>query len=409
MPETYLHGVEVIELDDGIRPIRTARSGVIGVIGTAPYADAVQFPLNTPVLLINSPRKALGLLATRPVNQAAGVGDGTLPQALEDIFAVAGAVVVVVRVASGADEAATLANVAGSALAYSGVHAFLAASSIVATTPKILIAPGFTHQQPAGAANPIVAALNGVASKLKAVIVADGPNTTDVAAADAADDAGSDRAYVVDPWPRLQDGSGAIVARPGSALVAGLIARSDDERGFWWSPSNQIIPGVVGTARPVPFGISDPNTSANWLNERNVATIVQSNGYRLWGNRTTGSDPQWAFMSVRRTADMIYDAIEAAYLWSLARPQSANLVGDVVESVAAYLRELKAKGAILGGKCWLDPELNTPATLKAGKLYIDFDIEPPAPLERLTFRASREDGYYSELIASVTAAANVGA
>jgi uncharacterized protein len=409
MPETYLHGVDVIELDDGIRPIRTARSGVIGIVGTAPYADPVAFPLNTPVLLINAPRKALGLLATRPVNQASGVADGTLPQALSDIFSQAGAVVVLVRVAVGVDETATLANVMGSALTMTGVHAFVAAQSLVATTPKILIAPGFTHQQPAAANNPIVAALKGVATKLRAIVLADGLNTTDVAAADCADDAGSDRVYLVDPWVKVFDEAGTgVIVRPPSAIVAGAIALSDDARGFWWSPSNQVLSGVIGTARPIPFGISDPNTSANWLNERKVATIIQSNGFRLWGNRTTGVDPQWAFLSVRRTADMIYEAIEAAYLWAMDRPMSANLLDDVVESVASYLRELKAKGAILGGRCWLDPELNTPATLKAGKLYVNFDIEPPAPLERLTFRASREDGYYSELIDGVTASANVG-
>lgn len=409
MSETYLHGVEVIEIDDGVRPIQTARSSVIGVIGTAPFADATAFPLNTPVLLINAPRKALGLVATRPVNQAPGAGDGTLPQALDDIFATTGAVVVVIRVAAGVDEAATLANIAGSASAFTGVHGFVAAPSVVATTPKILIAPGFTHQQPGGNANPIVAALKGVASKLRAIVVADAPNTIDVAAADAADDAGSDRVYLVDPWVKTQDSTGAIVVRPPSALVAGLIARSDDARGFWFSPSNQELVGVVGTGRPVTFGISDPNTTANWLNERKVTTIIQAGGYRLWGNRSTGEDPQWAFLSVRRTADMIYEAIERAYLWALDRPASGNLLDDVVESVAAYLRELKAKGAILGGKCWVDPELNTSTTLKAGKLYINFDIEPPAPIERLTFRASREDGYYSELIAGETASANTGA
>jgi phage tail sheath protein FI len=36
MSETFLHGVEVIEINDGPRPIRTVRSGVIGVVGTAP-------------------------------------------------------------------------------------------------------------------------------------------------------------------------------------------------------------------------------------------------------------------------------------------------------------------------------------------------------------------------------------
>jgi hypothetical protein len=72
--------------------------------------------------------------------------------------------------------------------------------------------------------------------------------------------------------------------------------------------------------------------------------------------------------------------------------------------VQGYLNELKARGAILGGKVWLDPELNTETTLKAGKLYLDFDIEPPAPLEHLTFRAHRNGAYYEELVSSVAAA-----
>ena len=48
----------------------------------------------------------------------------------------------------------------------------------------------------------------------------------------------------------------------------------------------------------------------------------------------------------------------------------------LMEEAEAKLRELIALGAIVGGKAWLDPDLNTPATLQAGKLYVDFDIEP---------------------------------
>jgi len=36
----FLHGVEVIEIDDGPRPIQTVRSAVIGLVGTAPDARA---------------------------------------------------------------------------------------------------------------------------------------------------------------------------------------------------------------------------------------------------------------------------------------------------------------------------------------------------------------------------------
>jgi len=40
MPDQFLHGVEVIELDYGARPISTVRSSVIGLIGTAPDAQS---------------------------------------------------------------------------------------------------------------------------------------------------------------------------------------------------------------------------------------------------------------------------------------------------------------------------------------------------------------------------------
>ena len=83
------------------------------------------------------------------------------------------------------------------------------------------------------------------------------------------------------------------------------------------------------------------------------------------------------------------------------RPFSAQLLIDIRDSVQAYLDTLIRRGAILGGKAWLDPELNSEATLKAGKLFLDFDIEPPAPLEHLTLQARRNGDYYEELMLSV--------
>ena len=60
---------------------------------------------------------------------------------------------------------------------------------------------------------------------------------------------------------------------------------------------------------------------------------------------------------------------------------------DVVESVNTYLVHLKALGAILGGKCYPDPELNTPANIAQGKVYFDFDFTPPYPAERIVFHS----------------------
>lgn len=393
MPVSFLHGVEVIEIESGSRPIRTVNSAVIGIVGTAPDADATAFPLNTPVLVTT--RGEAALLDT------VGDGEGTLPAALDGIYDQIGAVVVVVRVDEGVDEDATTVNVVGGVDGvtgnYEGVHAFLGAESVLGFSPRILCAPGWTHQRPSELANPVVAELVGIAERLRAVIIADGPNTTDADAITYAGDSGSARVYVVDPWVKVLDSSAAIVDEPASARVAGLIAKSDNDRGFWWSPSNQQINGIVGTSRPVDFKLGDASARANLLNENNVATIIRQDGYRLWGNRTLSSDPKWAFLSVRRTADMINDSIQRAHLWAVDRNITKTYVEDVTEGVNAFLSSLTARGAILGGTCWPDPDLNTPANIAQGIVYFNFDFGPTYPAEHIVFQSILNNGYIEEV------------
>ncbi len=395
MPEQFLHGVEVVQIDDGLRPIRTLKSSIVGLVGTAPDADDTAFPVDVPVL-VTGPRMAALL----------GVG-GTLQDAYSAIYAQGVSVAVVVRVAEGIDNAATLANVAGDTAQQTGVFALLLAGSVTGQQPRILAAPGWTAPSDPAIKNSVAVNLDAIAPRLRAVSILDGPNTTEADALTYAGLWGSDRAYIVDPSVRVFDPlTAAIVTRPASAFIAGVVSATDADRGFWWSPSNRPVKGITGVARPVGFGLSDPDTEANRLNEGKVATIVREEGFRLWGNRSTAADDNWAFLSVRRTADIIYDSIERAHLWAIDRPFSAQLLLDLRDSVQTYLATLTALGAILGGRVWLDPELNTEANLKAGKLYLDFDIEPAAPLEHLTFRAHRNGSYYEELVAGVTTASS---
>ena len=58
--ETFLHGVEVIEIDNGTRPIRTVRSSVIGIIGTAPDSA----PATKATLSVGQPSLNTGLTIT---------------------------------------------------------------------------------------------------------------------------------------------------------------------------------------------------------------------------------------------------------------------------------------------------------------------------------------------------------
>ncbi|ESP95454.1 MULTISPECIES: phage tail sheath subtilisin-like domain-containing protein [Pseudoalteromonas] len=384
----FLHGVEVIEAQSGTRPIKTVKSSVIGLIGTAPQADAEKFPLNTPVLIAGK-RAEAALLGEQ----------GTLPAAIDGVFDQAGAVVVVVRV-DGADESAVMTNIQGGVAAdgsYEGAYAFLGAESVLGVTPRILVAPGFTHQRPSGAANPVVAELVGIAERLRAVIIADGPNTNDADAIAYRGDCSSRRVYVVDPQVKVFK-EGAVVNEPASARVAGMIAKSDNDRGFWWSPSNTAMNGIVGTARPVDFQLGDKNARANLLNEKEVSTIIRQNGFKLWGNRTCATDPKWAFLSVVRTADMINDSLLRAHMWAVDRNITSTYIKDVTESVQAYLDSLKAQGAILGGQIWADEDLNTPENIQAGKVYFSFDFTPPTPAEHITFKSILTNNYLEEIV-----------
>jgi phage tail sheath protein FI len=407
MTEQFLHGVEIIEIDDGARPIQTVKSSVIGLVGTASKG-----PVNTPTLILGSPAEAVSIFGSD--------ANFSIPSALDAIFKQTGAMVVVINVADPTNSAhltagvldpakITLSDIVGSVDGttgkYKGVSALLAAQSEVAVTPRILIAPGFTHQTPLDEdeeplANPVVAELLTVAERLRAIIIADCPNTNKTDAVNYANDWGSPRVYPVFPWVKVLNTNNTIVQQPSSARVAGLIAKSDNERGFWWSPSNMMINGIVGISKPIDFALGDTNCTANFLNENDIATIIQQDGFRLWGNRTASADPKWMFLQSRRTADMINDSLLKAHLWAVDRNITKTYIEDVLEGVNNYLRYLKSIGAIIDGKAFINPELNTPDQIAQGKITFDFDFTPPYPAEHITFRSRMTDEYLEELFSN---------
>ncbi len=247
-------------------------------------------------------------------------------------------------------------------------------------------------------ANPVVAELLNVAESLRAVIIADCPNTNKTDALHYSKDWGSARIYPVFPWVKvLNVANNTIIEEPSSGRVSGLIAKSDNERGFWWSPSNIVINGIVGISKAIDFSLGDANSTANYLNENGIATIIQQDGFRLWGNRTISADPKWMFLQTRRTADMINDSLLKAHMWAVDRNITKTYIEDVLEGINNYLRYLKSIGAIIGGTAFVNPELNTPDQIALGKVSFDFDFTPPYPAEHITFRSRMVDDYLQEI------------
>jgi len=388
MSTTYHHGVRVVEINSGTRPIRAISTAVIGLVATAADADAAAFPLDTPVLITDL-RSAIG---------KAGVA-GTLSKSLGAILDQTNAVVVVVRVAPGADEAETTSNVVGSYTngGYTGMQALLAAQARVGVRPRIIGAPGLDTQ-------PVTTALATLAQKLRGFAYA------------AA--IGEDRAAVLTYranfaqrelmliWPDFTAWNTATSASepaPAVARALGLRARIDQETGWHKTISNVAVNGVTGISKDVYFDLQQPATDANLLNDGDVTTLINANGFRFWGSRTCSDEPLFAFENYTRTAQVLADTIAEAHLWAVDRPMHASLVRDIIESINAKFRELKSLGYIVDGSAWYDESVNTSETLREGKLYIDYDYTPVPPLEQLQLRQRITARYLADFAAQVAA------
>jgi phage tail sheath protein FI len=259
-------------------------------------------------------------------------------------------------------------------------------------------------------ANPVGVAMASIVDRLRAVAFLDGPGTNYDDAVAYRNDYGSQRISIIDPGVLSWNTENSVyVTKPASAYAAGIQARIDEEKGFWYSFSNQLIQNIGGPARPVDFMPNDRDSEANMLNASQVTTIIHDDGFRFWGLRGTGTDPLWAQLSVRRTADMVYESLERAERSRLDLPFSTQLLSGIQGDVNSYLRLLKSRGALMGGKCWIDPTVNTPATFANGELTVDFDLEPPACLEHLQFRASRNPNYYTDFIEEFNRSLQAGA
>lgn len=380
MANDYHHGVRVVEINDGIRPIRTIATAIIGIVCTADDADAVAFPLNTPVLVTNI-MTAIG---------KAGV-DGTLAKTLDAIADHGAPIVVVVRVAEGLDEAATTSNVIGSVTVggqYTGMQALLAAEAKIGVRPRILACPGLDNQD-------VAAALATIAQKLRAFAYVAAWNCDTVSAAIAYRANFSQRELML-LWPdflAFNVATSATETAWATARAVGLRAKLDEDIGWHKTLSNIGVNGVTGITKDVFFDLQNPATDAGLLNAEEVTTLVRRDGFRFWGSRTCSDDPLFAFENYTRTAQILADTIAEAHMWAVDKPMHPSLVKDIIEGINAKFRELKGLGYIVDANAWYNVEVNDATTLKSGKLYIDYDYTPVPPLENLVFQQRITDRY----------------
>ena len=387
MPTDYHHGVRVIEINEGTRPIRAVSTAVIGLVAIAADADAAVFPLGTPVL-ITSVSAAL----------ASAGEDGTLARALNAIQQQTRPLIIVVRVEKGAGEdeeaiaAATTTNVVN------GVKALRNAQSLTGVRPRILGAPGLDSL-------PVATELVSVAQALRAFTYVSAWECETVIEATAYVEAFGAR-EVMPIWPSFTSWDTAANAASSFSAVAyalGLRAKLDQEVGWHKTLSNVPVNGVTGIEIPVFWDLQNPATDAGVLNAANVTTLINQDGFRFWGSRTPSADPLFVFENYTRTAQVLADTMAEAHLWTIDKDMHPSLVRDIIEGINAKFRDLKTQGYLIDGECWYDDEANSATTLKDGQLYLDYDYTPVPPLENLLLRQRITDRYLVDFASRINA------
>lgn len=391
MPADYHHGVRVIEVSDGTRPIRTINTAIIGLVATAADADATYFPLDTPKLVTNI-QAAMGKAGTT----------GTLLAALQGIVDQANAVCVVVRVAEGSDADHTTSNVIGGTTdnVYTGMQALLAAEARVGVKPRILGAPGLDNLA-------VATALASLSQKLRAFayIYANGCSAMEDAVAYRDNFSQRELMLIWPDWLAWNTVTSSTVIVAAVSRAMGLRSQIDNEIGWHKTLSNVGVNGVVGIAKDVWFDLQSTESDADYLNGNEVTTLVKHGGFRFWGSRTCSDDPKFAFENYTRTAQILADTMAEAHMWAVDAPMTPMLIKDIIEGINAKFRELVGNGYLIGGHAWYDPEINDPATLSSGKLYIDYDYTPVPPLENLMLRQRITDRYLLEYATTLANAA----
>ncbi len=368
----YHHGVRVMEKNTRNRITSNRAATVIGLVATADDADDAVFPENTPVL-ISSPAAAIHQAGT----------DGTLSSTLSAISNQAQTPCIVVRVPSGSDRASTINNVIGHTHdeRYTGLQALLVARSQLGKQPTIIGAPGLEYDA-------VIAELATIAEKTGAFTYVCPKEAT--SKTDAMKTAAQTRKKeVVVIWPNVihrDTTTQADIVVPSSAIALGLRAKIDQQHGWHHALSNHLVSGVSGLTNDVYWERHDSASDAALLNGQGVTTLINADGFRFWGCRTTSDNPQFIVESHARTAQVVARTLSDAHLSAIDTPMNPARITDIIERINRHFREMKAQGQLIDGHAWYDEAANDTNALSTGQLCIDYDYTPVPPLENLTLK-----------------------
>jgi phage tail sheath protein FI len=183
--------------------------------------------------------------------------------------------------------------------------------------------------------------------------------------------------------------------------VAGVMARTDAQRGVWKAPAGLDATLVGVPALSVP--LTDPeNGELNPLGI-NCLRIRPAAGRVVWGARTLQGDDrlasEWKYVPVRRTALYIEESLYRGTQWVVFEPNDEPLWAQIRLNIGAFMQNLFRQGAFQGKtpreaylvKC--DSETTTQNDINSGIVNIIVGFAPLKPAEFVIIKIQQLAGH----------------
>jgi hypothetical protein len=201
-------------------------------------------------------------------------------------------------------------------------------------------------------------------------------------------------AAIYHPWLQVYSGiekSNTFI--PPSGAIAGIYARTDNTRGVWKAPANEVVRGVTG------LSVNYNDAEQGKLNPKgiNIIRALPGQGIRVWGARTLTSDGNWKYINVRRLFIYIEESIKASTNWAVFEPNDANLWSRIQGTIKVFLTTLWRNGALVGGSTDEAFFVNvgkgstmTEDDILNGRLICVIGVAPVRPAEFIIFRITQK-------------------
>jgi phage tail sheath protein FI len=193
------------------------------------------------------------------------------------------------------------------------------------------------------------------------------------------------------PRIRMEDPEqgGLLEEFPAAGAVAGVIARTDGQRGVWKAPAGTEA-SLTGV-RELSIRLSDPeNGQLNQLGLNCLRTFPVI-GNVVWGARTLrGADQlasEWKYVPIRRLTLYIEESLYRGTQWVVFEPNDEPLWSQIRLNINAFMQTLFRQGAFQGKspreayfvKC--DKETTTQNDVDRGIVNIVVGFAPLKPAE----------------------------